>query len=89
MARRGTDRRRSAGQPRRPFRDLAHALTGSAGCVGARGLHELSGRACRIGDRDFGHFAPIIESEMRLAFGETKTALESYISERRKQVSRN
>jgi two-component system sensor histidine kinase RpfC len=74
---------------RRQFRDLANALKGSAGSVGARRLHELSGRACRLGDQDFSRLAPIIETEMRLTLDETKVALERYISERRKQVSRS
>ena len=74
---------------RRQFRDLAHALKGSAGSVGARRLHDLSGRACRIGDQDFAKFAPIVESELRQAFGDTRSAFVDYISERRKQVSRN
>jgi two-component system sensor histidine kinase RpfC len=71
------------------FRDLSHAIRGSAGSVGARRLHELSGRACRISDRDFGQMAPMAESEMCHAFAETKDALQNYITERRKQVSRN
>jgi two-component system sensor histidine kinase RpfC len=73
----------------RQFRDLSHAIRGSAGSVGARRLHELGGRACRISDRDFSQIAPMAESEMCLAFTETKDALENYLNERRKQVSRN
>jgi two-component system sensor histidine kinase RpfC len=78
-----------AGSALGQFRDLAHALKGSAGSVGARRLHELSGHACRISERDFSRIAPMLESEMRAAFAETRDALKSYISERRKQVSRS
>lgn len=74
---------------RRQFRDVAHALKGSAGSVGARRLHDLSGRACRIGDQDFSKLAPIVESELRQALDDTRSALADYISERRKQVSRS
>jgi two-component system sensor histidine kinase RpfC len=76
---------RAAGQ----FRDLAHALKGSAGSVGARRLHELSGRASRVSDRDFARIAPTAVSEMRSAFAEAKVALNGYISERKSQVSRS
>jgi len=71
------------------FRDLSHALKGSAGSVGARRLHELSGHACRISERDFVRIAPMLESEMRVAFAETRGVLKSYINERRTQVSRS
>jgi len=73
----------------RQFRDQSHALKGSAGSIGARRLHELSGGACRIGDRDFTRMAPMAVSEMRTVMAETRTALKRYISERQDQVSRN
>jgi len=71
------------------FRDLAHALKGSAGSVGARRLHELSGRACQITEHDFARLAPTAVSEMQSSFAEVKAALRSYIRERQGQVSRN
>ena len=77
------------GRDLRQFRDLSHALKGSAGSVGARRLHELSGHACRISERDFGRIAPMLESEMRVAFAETRGVLKNYINERRMQVSRS
>ena len=77
------------GRDLRQFRDLSHALKGSAGSVGACRLHELSGHACRISERDFGRIAPMLESEMRIAFAETRGVLKNYINERRRQVSRS
>jgi len=71
------------------FRDLSHALKGSAGSVGARRLYDLSGRACKISDPDFDRMAPTAVSEMRSTYAETKTALNLYVSERKNQVSRN
>jgi two-component system sensor histidine kinase RpfC len=73
----------------RQFRDQSHALKGSAGSIGARRLHELSGRACRISERDFVRIAPMALSEMRSTLAETQTALKRYINERQGQVSRN
>ncbi len=73
----------------RQFRDQSHALKGSAGSIGARRLHELSGHACRISDRDFVRIAPMAVSEMRSVLAETEAALKRYISERQDQVSRN
>lgn len=73
----------------RQFRDLSHALKGSAGSVGARRLHELGARACRISDRDFARIAPMAVSEMRSAFAETRSAFTSYITERQNQASRS
>jgi two-component system sensor histidine kinase RpfC len=70
------------------FRDLSHALKGGAGSVGARRLQELGGRASRIGDDDFERMGPTALSEMQSAFAEAKSALNSYISERKNQVSR-
>jgi two-component system sensor histidine kinase RpfC len=71
------------------FRDLSHALKGSAGSVGAHRLHELGSRACRISDRDFTRMAPTAISEMRSAFAEAKVALHGYINERKSHVSRS
>ncbi|MCB1786822.1 MAG: response regulator [Gammaproteobacteria bacterium] len=71
------------------FRDLSHALKGSAGSVGARRLHELAGHACRIGDQDFARMAPVAVSEMRSALDEARSALHVYINERESQVSRS
>ena len=71
------------------FRDLSHALKGSAGSVGARRLQELSGRASRIGNGDFSHMGPTALSEMQSAFAEAKSALSSYVTERKNQVSRS
>ncbi len=79
----------SASQAVEKFRDLAHALKGSAGSVGARRLCDLSSRACRISDTDFDRMAPAAVTEMRSAYAETKTALNMYVSERKSQVSRN
>lgn len=71
------------------FRDLSHALKGSAGSVGASRLHELGRRACAIGDNDFASMSRTVLVEMRSAFGETEELLKRYISERQNQVSRN
>ena len=68
------------------FRDLTHALKGSAGSVGARRLHDLCGRACRINDRDF---ADIAVSEIQAMFHDTRSALEGYLRERKNQVSQS
>ena len=73
----------------RQFRDLAHALKGSAGSVGASRLQELSNRACRISDRDFARMAPIAVSQMRSTFAESRHALNAYIRERRERISRS
>lgn len=72
----------------RQFRDLSHALKGSAGSVGVGRLQELSGRACRISDRDFTRMAPTAVSQMRSAFAEAKIALHAYITERKNRISR-
>ncbi len=72
----------------RQFRDLAHALKGSAGSVGASRLQELSNRACRISDRDFTRMAPTAVSQMRAAFAEARTALSAYVRERKERESR-
>ncbi len=71
------------------FRDLTHALKGSAGSVGARRLHDLCGRVCRINDRDFADIAPTAVSEMRAMFDDTRSALEGYLRERKDQVSQS
>lgn len=71
------------------FRDVAHAIKGSAGNIGANRLHELCTRACRINDREFVHIAPKAVSDMRTAFAKTRTALKRYLSDRRDQVSRH
>lgn len=71
------------------FRDIAHALKGSAGSVGARRLQEFSNRACRISDRDFTRVAPTAVSQMRSAFVEAKSAMHDYIAERRERMSRH
>ena len=73
----------------RQFRDLAHALKGSAGSVGASRLNELSSRACCITDRDFTRMAPVAVSQMRSAFAEAKGALLAYITERKNRISRS
>ena len=73
----------------RQFRDLAHALKGSAGSVGASRLQELSNRACRISDRDFARMAPIAVSQMRSTFAESRHALNAYLRERRERISRS
>jgi two-component system sensor histidine kinase RpfC len=73
----------------RQFRDLAHALKGSAGSVGASRLNELSNRACCITDRDFTRMAPVAVSQMRSAFAEAKGALLAYITERKNRISRS
>ena len=73
----------------RQFRDLAHALKGSAGSVGARRLHQLGIRACQISDRDFTRLAPTAVSEMHSVFADTRSALERYIRERQSQASRS
>ena len=73
----------------RQFRDLAHALKGSAGSVGARRLQEYSHRACRISDRDFTRVAPTAVSQMRSAFVEAKDAMHDYIVERKERMSRH
>jgi two-component system sensor histidine kinase RpfC len=71
------------------FREIAHALKGSAGSVGAYRLYELGGHACKIADRDFALTAPTAVSEIRSSFAETSAALNNYISERESQFSRN
>ncbi|MGB5773884.1 MAG: Hpt domain-containing protein, partial [Sedimenticolaceae bacterium] len=71
------------------FRDLAHALKGSAGSVGARRLHDLCDRACRINDRDFADIAPTAVSEIQAMFHDTRSALEGYLRERKNQVSQS
>ena len=73
----------------RQYRDLSHALKGSAGSVGARRLFEFASRACLISDRDFARLAPMTVSEMHATFTETKSALKDYLNERQNQVSRN
>lgn len=70
------------------FRDLAHALKGSAGSVGARRLQEFSHRACRITDRDFTRVAPTAVTQMQAAFAEAKAAMHDYIAERKERISR-
>ena len=71
------------------FRDLAHALKGSAGSVGASRLQELSSRACRVSDRDFARMAPIAVSQMRSVFADSRHALNAYVRERRDRISRS
>ena len=73
----------------RQFRDLTHALKGSAGSIGASRLQELSSRACRHSDRDFARMAPIAVSQMRSVFAESRQALNAYVRERRDRISRN
>lgn len=76
---------RAAGQ----FRDLTHALKGSAGSIGASRVYELSNRACRISDRDFARMAPVAVSQLRSAFNDAKGALNAYVAERKDRISRN
>ena len=70
------------------FRDLGHALKGSAGSIGARRLGELAARACRIPDSDLDRLAPFALTELRSQFDATRAALDAYVAERREQASR-
>ena len=74
-----------AGQFQR-YRDAAHALKGSAGSVGARGLFEISSRACKLPDQEMPLQGPRLLKEIRGAFETTGAALLGYL-ERRTQHS--
>lgn len=72
---------------RNAFRDVAHALKGSAGSVGARRVYELAAHACKLNDRQFEVEAAAAVSELRQAFELARGALLDYLSERRSQSS--
>jgi two-component system sensor histidine kinase RpfC len=78
----------ATGSPR-DFRDLVHALKGSAGSVGAARLQELCNRACCINDQDFSRMAPTAVSRMRAAFDEARSELRAYVREREERKSRS
>jgi two-component system sensor histidine kinase RpfC len=68
---------------RESFSDLAHALKGSAGSVGAQALAEHCLCASRYPGDDFDRDAAALLAEIRSALGETRSALLSYLSQRR------
>jgi two-component system, sensor histidine kinase RpfC len=70
------------------FRDLSHALKGSAGSIGAPRLSELAARASRIADSDLERLAPFALAELRSHFDAARLALDAYVTERREQASR-
>ena len=71
------------------FREVAHALKGSAGSVGASRMFALASRACRVSDRDFARIAPIALDAMRASSLDTLDALKDYLDKRRDLAARN
>jgi two-component system sensor histidine kinase RpfC len=78
----------SRGQ-REAFKDLGHALKGSAGSVGALRLYELSIRASRWS----GEFTPTeagaLHEDLQSAFVSTRAALQTYLEEHESTASRS
>jgi two-component system sensor histidine kinase RpfC len=71
------------------FRDLAHALKGSAGSVGAQRLHEMARRACAISSNDLAGFAAAAVDQLEAVFAQTRDALRHYLRERSESASRS
>jgi two-component system sensor histidine kinase RpfC len=73
-----------AGEHQR-YRDAAHALKGSAGSVGAAGVYEVSGRACKLPDHQLPLQGPHLLKEMRAAFDRARRALLGHVERVRRQ----
>ncbi|NIR29486.1 MAG: response regulator [Gammaproteobacteria bacterium] len=71
------------------FKDLGHALKGSAGSVGALRLYELSIRASRSNGKLTPEEAGAIVEDLWTAFTSTRTALRDYLEEHESTASRN
>ena len=69
-----------AGEHQR-YRDAAHALKGSAGSVGAAGVYEVSGRACKLPDHQMALQGPHLLKEMRGALDRARRALLAHIEQ--------
>ncbi len=64
------------------FRDLAHAIKGSASGVGANALFHLAARATMVADRQFPDAAPRLLAQLEGASNTAHDALLEYIDER-------
>jgi len=70
----------SAGR-REAVRDLAHALKGSAGSVGALKMYELGIRGARASELQAGEDAEALVRDLKTAFTSTRSALLEYLEE--------
>ena len=69
------------------FHDLAHALKGSAGSVGASQLHHYAAAACKLVSLRESSTAEKIVTDLHSLFQDARIALLDYLNERRRQSS--
>jgi two-component system sensor histidine kinase RpfC len=69
------------------FRDIAHALKGSAGSVGAKELFKLASEACTLRGKQFEHTSAQLVEDLDSAFQTARVALLAHIDERKSQNS--
>lgn len=68
------------------FRDLTYSIRGSAGGVGASALYQVAVRATGISDKEFTATATAICDELDHCREQTRTALLTFLHERRTQI---
>jgi len=71
------------------FVEYAEALKGSAACIGATVLYELSARACRLSGADFDAQAPSLLREIETAATAARVSLKTYLKRREQSANKN
>ena len=74
-------------QDRDQFQDVAHALKGSAGSVGASQLHHIAASACKLTSVRETSTAQKTVDDLNTLFHSARTALLDYLTKRRSQSS--
>lgn len=69
------------------FRDIAYALKGSAGSVGAKALFKLASEACTLRGKRFEQSSAELIADLNRTFQASRTALLAHIEERRRRSS--
>lgn len=71
------------------FIEHAEALKGSAACIGAVVLYELTACACRVAAADFDAEAPLLLREIESAAMAARVSLKAYLKRREHTVNKN
>jgi hypothetical protein len=71
------------------FIEHAEALKGSAACIGALVLYELTASACRLPADDFDAEAPLLLREIETAAMAARVCLKAYLKRREHNVNKN